>query len=62
MKASLSRNIENIFTDLVFPKTKPITTEHFNAEFEALDLQDEHYILGDFDINLIFKMKYILDK
>ena len=27
-----------------------------------MDLNDEHYVLGDFNINLLFKEKYIFDK
>ena len=59
----------------MFPKTKPITigviykppnqtrfSEHIITEFETLDLNDEHYVLGDFNINLLFKGKYIFDK
>ena len=68
-------NIENIFIDLLFPKIKPITIaviykppnqtrflEQIIAEFETLDLNDERYILGDFNINLLFNGKYIFDK
>ena len=59
----------------MFPKTKPITVgviykppdqtrflEHIIKEFEILFLNDENYVLGDFNINLIFKGKYIFDK
>ena len=59
----------------MFPKTKPITVgviykppnqtrflEQIITEFETLDLHNEHYVLGDFNINLLFKGKYIFDK
>ena len=75
LQTCLSTNIENIFIDLLFPKTKPITTgiiykppnqtkifEQIITEFERFDLNDEHYILEDFNINLLFKGKYIFDK
>ena len=55
LKTCLSNNIENIFIDLLFPKTKPITVgviykppdqtrflEQIITEFETLDLNDEH--------------------
>ena len=71
----MSDNIENIFIDLLFPKTKPISVriiykppsktqflEQMIAEFEALDLNKEIYVLGDFDINLLFRDKYVLNK
>ena len=74
LKTCLCTNIENIFIDLLFPKTKPITTgiiykppnqtkifEQIITEFERFDLNDEHYILEDFNINLLFKGKYIFD-
>ena len=74
-KTCLSNNIENIFIDLLFPKTKPITIgviynppnqtrflEQIMTEFETLDLNDEHYVLGDSNINLLFRGKYIFDK
>ena len=64
-KAFISDNIENIFTDLLFPKAKPISVgiiykppsqtqflEQIIREFEALD----------FNINLLFQDKYVLDK
>ena len=59
----------------MFPKTKPITIgviykppdqtrflEQIIIEFETLDLNNEHYVLGDFNINLLFKRKNIFDK
>ena len=75
LKTCLSNNIENIFIDLLFPKTKPITVgvihkppnqtrflEQIITEFETLDLYNEYYVLGDFNINLLFKGKCIFDK
>ena len=60
LKSCLSNNIENIFIDLLFSKTKPITIgviykrpnqtrflEQIITEFETLDLNDEHYVLED---------------
>ena len=68
-------NIENIFIDLLFPKTKPISVgiiykppsqsqflQQIITEFEALDLDNEIYVLGDFNINLLFRDKYVLNK
>ena len=59
----------------MFPKTKPVTVgviyippnqtrflEQIITEFETLDLHNEHYVLGDFNINLLFTGKYIFDK
>ena len=74
-KACISDNIENIFTDLLFPKTKPISVgiiykppsqtqflQKMIAEFETLDFNNEIYVLGDFNINLPFPGKYVLNK
>ena len=74
-KTCISDNIENIFIDLLFPKTKPISVgiiykpasqsqflQQMITEFEALDLDNEIYVLGDFNINLLFQDKYILNK
>ena len=74
-KACISDNIENIFIDLLFPKTKPISVgiiykpasqsqflQQIITEFEALDLDNEIYVLGDFNINLLFQGKYVLNK
>ena len=59
----------------MFPKTKPISVgiiykppsqskflQQIIKEFEALDLDHEIYVLGDFNINLLFGDKYILNK
>lgn len=74
MKTCLPINMEYIFTDL-FPKTKPITIggtykppnqtrlfEQIITQFEATDLKNKLYILRDFNMNLLSKGKYILDK
>ena len=74
-KACISDNVENIFIDLLFPKTKPIFVrivckppsqnqflQQMITEFGALDLDNEIYILGDFNINLLFRDKYVLNK
>ena len=57
------------------PKTKPISVgiiynspsksqflQQMITEFEALDLDSEIYVLGDFNINLPFRDKYVLNK
>ena len=75
LKTCISNNIENIFIDLLFPKAKPITIgviykplnqtrflEQIITEFETLDLNNEHYVLREFNINLLFKGKYTFDK
>ena len=59
----------------MFPKTKPITIgvickalnqtrflEQIITESEALDLKEDHYIIGDFNTNLLFKVRHILYK
>ena len=64
-KTCLSDNLENTFINLLFPKTKPISVGIFYkppiqarflgqivTKFESLELYNELYILGDFDINL----------
>ena len=74
-KTCLSDNLENIFFDLLFPRTKPISVgifykppsqkrflEQIITEFESLELYNELYILGDFNINLLFKRNCILNK
>ena len=75
LKTCFSNNIENIFIDLLSPKTKPITVgiiykfpnqtrllEQIITEFETLDLHNEQYVLEDFNINFLFKGKNIFDK
>ena len=67
-KTCISDNIENIFIDLLFPKTKPISVgiiykapsqsqflQQILTEFETLDLDNEIYVIGNFDINLLFR-------
>ena len=59
----------------MFSKTKPLSVgivykplsqsqflRQMIAEFEALDLDNEIYVLGDFNINLLFQDKYVLNK
>ena len=71
----MSDNIKNIFIDLLFPKTKPISVgiiyklprqtqflEQMITESEALDLNNEIYVLGYFNINLLFRGKCVLNK
>ena len=71
----MSDNTETIFIDLLFLKTKPISVgiiykplsqtqflEQMITEFEALNLNNEVYVLGDFNINLLFRGVYILNK
>ena len=73
-KTCLPGNFENIFTDLLFPKTKPISVGiicmSLNqaqflgqeiAEFQAL-LNDELSIFGHFNIILLFKDKWNFNK
>ena len=74
-KTCLSNNLENIFIDLLFPKTKPISIDIFYkppsqtrfleqviTKFESLELNNELYIRGTFNINLLFKGNCILNK
>ena len=57
----------------MFPKTKPVSTgviykpasqsqflEQMITEFEALDINNEIYVLGEFNINLLFREKKFL--
>ena len=61
--------------DLLYPKRKPISVgifykppsqtrfpEQIITEFESLELNNELYILGDFNTNLLFKGNSILNK
>ena len=74
-RTCLSDNLENIFIDLLFRKTKPIFIailykpprqtrflEHMVTDFESLELNNELYIHGDFNIDLLFKENCILNK
>ena len=74
-ETSISDNIENIFIVLLFPKTKPISVgiiykhqsqsqflQQIITRFEALDLDNKIYRLGEFNINLLFRNKYVLNK
>ena len=66
-KNCLSGYIENIFIDLLLPETKPLSVgiiykppsqsqflQQIITEFEVLDLDNEIYVLGDFNTNLLF--------
>ena len=74
-KTCLSGNLENAFIDFLFPKTKSVSVGIFYkppsqtrfsvqmvTEFESLELNNELYILGDFNISLLFKGNCILNK
>ena len=74
-KPCVSGNLENIFIDLLSPNTKAISAgifykppshtqflEQIITESESLELNNELYILGDFNINLLFKGNCILNK
>ena len=67
------KEIENIFIEVLLPKTKPIIVgiiyrppnqsnlEIINANFDKLDTSTkESYILGDFNINMYHNNKYIV--
>ena len=75
MKKCFSCSIENIFIDLMLPKTKPISIgiihkdpnqikflEQVITKFEELVLKTECYVTRDFIINLLFKGTDTLDK
>ena len=74
-KTRLSDSLENIFIDLLFPQTEAISVSIFYKSpsqtrfleqmltvFASLELNNELYILGDFNINLLFKGNCILHK
>ena len=68
------KEIENIFVEILLPKTKPLIVgiiyrppnqsnflEIINANFDKLDTDTkESYILGDFNINMNQNNKYIV--
>ena len=74
-KQILQDDIENIFIDLILPKTKPITVgivykpphqtgfiEKITANFNSLNVADtEMYVLRDLNINVLQNSKYILE-
>ena len=74
-KQVLQDDIENIFIELLLPKTKPITVgivykpphqtgfiEKITANFNSLNVADtEMYVLGDLNVNLLQNSKYILE-
>ena len=66
-------DIEGIFFDILLPKTKPIFVgiiyrpptcinflECFNKHLDDINLENEIFLLGDFNINLFHNGKYIL--
>ena len=72
-KDSIFDNIGNIFVDLLFPKAKPISVgiiykppsqsqffQQMFTEFEVFDLDNDIYVHGHFNINLLFRDKYVL--
>ena len=64
--------IEDIFFEILLPKTTPITvselfigdpaklTEILNMTFEKVDTKKEIYIYGDFNINMYHNDRYIV--
>ena len=71
----MSDKIENIFIDLLFPKTKhisigiiyklPVQTQFLEqtiTEFQTLYFNNNINVLGDFNINLLFPGKCVLNK
>ena len=74
-ETGLPDNLENILIDILSPKTNPIFVDiiykppsqtrfsvQMITEFEALELNNELYILGDFNINVPLKGKCLLIK
>ena len=68
-------DIEGIFFDILLPKTKPIFVgiiygppisidflECFNKHLDDINLDNEIFLLGDFNINLLDNGKYILEE
>ena len=66
-------DIEGIFFDILLPKTKPIFVgiiyrpptcinflECFNKHLDDINLDNEMFLLGDFNINIFHNGKYIL--
>ena len=65
------RDIEDIFLDILLPKTKPIFVgiiyrppnsmsflECFNNHLDEINLDNEVLLLGDFNINFLHNGKY----
>ena len=73
MKSFLPSEIENIFLEIFLPHSKPLLvgtiyrppsqgsfTETITEHFSKIKTNDtEIYVLGDFNINLFLKQKYI---
>ena len=73
LRSTAMGDIEGIFFDILLPKTKPIFVgiiyrppnsinflECFNKHLGDINLDNERFLLGDFDINLLHNGKYIL--
>ena len=56
-------NRKNCLSDNIYkPPSQTQFLQQIITEFETLDLDNEIYVLGDFNINLLFQDKYILNK
>ena len=73
LRSTAMGDIEGIFFDILLPKTKPIFVgiiyrpptcikflECFNKHLDDINLDNEIFLLGDFNINLFHNGKYIL--
>ena len=73
MRSTAITDIEGIFFDALLPKTKPIFVgviykppnsinflECFNKHLDDINLDNEIFLFGDFNINLLHNGKYIL--
>ena len=52
----------NLIATIYKPPNKPRFLEQIITEFQELDLKYEHYFFGDFNMNLLFRGTYILNK
>ena len=75
LRSTAMGDIEGIFFDILLPKTKPIFVgiiyrppnsinflECFNKHLDDINLDNEIFLLGDFNINLLDNGKYILEE
>ena len=54
---------KTIFVGIIYkPPSQSQFLEQMITEFEALDLNDEIYVLGNFNTNLLFRDKYVINK
>ena len=54
---------KTVFVGIIYkPPSQSQFLEQMITEFEALDLDKQIYVLGDFNINLLFGDKYVLNK